>query len=409
MHPTMTTSDTATIRSLARELAIVKSSPGLSEDQRVERIATLLLDSYESSQLPLKQGNESVSLIDAKPKAKRSASDAAPENRLRAHIPISRILAPAAPIAAPVPLEPALPPVEETAAAVPEEMEEPTGEATVIRLRPGMTVKQVAEAMKLRPFAIISDLMEMNVFASIHQELERSVAVRVCFKHGFLTEIDDGTTPLASRTAPPSTPVVADEVPRVSPSVAPAPEPSAAENTLKLIRSTEWVATQLKLQPELDWSVAVIGLCKAFENEIREKILEPLKRATSSIDLSRELKDQELGYVAKYCSVADYTPPDLGVFAGFLAAAMTDKTRIPTSQLLRTFKLVVAGMANGPWILGREGLVEAIKTLTRDFRNKATHLEDLAESDYHACREFVIGAAGVLWELAKATRILREP
>jgi len=42
--------------------------------------------------------------------------------------------------------------------------------------------------MGIRPFQVIGDLMEMNIFANINQTIETDVAVKVCVKHGMVFE-----------------------------------------------------------------------------------------------------------------------------------------------------------------------------------------------------------------------------
>jgi translation initiation factor IF-2 len=141
---------------------------------------------------PKKAPQETVSLIDDKPK-RRTRPPAALENKPFAHIPISRILEPDAPKApAPAPVAP--PAVEEPAAeaAAPAPVEAaapaaPTDEK-VIHLKPPFTVKDLATAMNIRPFQVIGDLMEMNIFASINQTIEPDIASKVCTKHGFTFE-----------------------------------------------------------------------------------------------------------------------------------------------------------------------------------------------------------------------------
>ncbi len=142
---------------------------------------------------PKKAPQETVSLIDAKPK-RRTRTAAELENKPFAHIPISKILEPEA-------AKPAGPPVETVAAsseaeAPPETAAEsdavgeiaPVSDAKIIHLKPPFTVKDLATAMGIRPFQVIGDLMEMNIFASINQSIETDVASKVCTKHGFTFE-----------------------------------------------------------------------------------------------------------------------------------------------------------------------------------------------------------------------------
>ncbi|MCE9612115.1 MAG: translation initiation factor IF-2 [Chthoniobacter sp.] len=135
-----------------------------------------------------KVSQETVSLIDAKPK-RRTRTPAELENKPFAHIPISKLLEPEAPkTKAPAPAAEA--PAEETSvpeSAVPAEAPAPSNEK-VIHLKPPFTVKDLAAAMNIRPFQVIGDLMEMNIFASINQTIESDVATKVCAKHGFTFE-----------------------------------------------------------------------------------------------------------------------------------------------------------------------------------------------------------------------------
>lgn len=132
---------------------------------------------------------ETLSLIDAKPKTKRTRTPSELENKPFAHIPISRILEPEAPKVVAPPVEPEPAPVEEV---VPEAPAAPEAAAPVdekvIHLKPPFTVKDLATAMGIKPFQVISDLMEMNIFASINQNIEADVAAKVCTKHGLTFE-----------------------------------------------------------------------------------------------------------------------------------------------------------------------------------------------------------------------------
>jgi translation initiation factor IF-2 len=134
---------------------------------------------------------ETVSLIDAKPKTKRTRTPSELEHKPFAHIPISRILEPEAPKApAPVietPVTPVSTAPTTTTATAPNESTAPADEK-IIHLKPPFTVKDLAAAMGIKPFQVISDLMEMNIFASINQTIEADVAAKVCTKHGLTFE-----------------------------------------------------------------------------------------------------------------------------------------------------------------------------------------------------------------------------
>ncbi len=59
----------------------------------------------------------------------------------------------------------------------------------IIHLKPPIVVRDFATALSMRPFQLISELMQMGIFAAITQSLDEGVAVKVAEKHGFMLEI----------------------------------------------------------------------------------------------------------------------------------------------------------------------------------------------------------------------------
>jgi translation initiation factor IF-2 len=80
------------------------------------------------------------------------------------------------------PARPATPPAQ-TATITTE------GDVKIIHLKPPIIVRDFATALSMKPFKLISELMEMGIFASMNQAIEEPVAVKVAEKHGFLLEI----------------------------------------------------------------------------------------------------------------------------------------------------------------------------------------------------------------------------
>jgi translation initiation factor IF-2 len=63
------------------------------------------------------------------------------------------------------------------------------GDVKIIHIKPPIVVRDFAPALGLKPFKLISELMEMGIFASMNQTIDEPVAVKVAEKHGFLLEI----------------------------------------------------------------------------------------------------------------------------------------------------------------------------------------------------------------------------
>ena len=87
-------------------------------------------------------------------------------------------------------LEPAAPePETEVHSAVSIETQEDGSEPKkILHLKPPIIVKDLADALGLKPFQLIKDLMALQIFANINQTVEADVAARVCELHGFVFE-----------------------------------------------------------------------------------------------------------------------------------------------------------------------------------------------------------------------------
>ena len=51
-------------------------------------------------------------------------------------------------------------------------------------------VRELAEQLKQKPFNIIADLMQADVFATVNQAIDESVAQRICAQYGFRFEVE---------------------------------------------------------------------------------------------------------------------------------------------------------------------------------------------------------------------------
>ncbi len=172
---------------------------------------------------------------------------------------------------------------------------------------------------------------------------------------------------------------------------------------LRFIATAEHVAAQLELNAHLEWSPAVIGLCKAVETEVVTRILRPLASLAGGEDLTDDKGDRDMGRVAAFCADPERKPPELGAIAHFLQTVIHSQQRRQTSKLINCFLGLSATWTGSTWLLLPEGLHGALKHLTETYRNRAAHIEELARSDYLGCREITIGSQGIVWKLITST------
>ncbi|MBV9299329.1 MAG: translation initiation factor IF-2, partial [Verrucomicrobia bacterium] len=132
---------------------------------------------------------ESVSLIDDT-RSKRLESSGS-ETKIKSVLPpISKIRPP---MVANIP-EPVVQPVR---AILPEIVPAPVegsaataGDEKVVHIKPPIIVRELAQQIGLKPFQLIHDLMDMNIFAAINHTIEPDVATAICKKHGYTFEVE---------------------------------------------------------------------------------------------------------------------------------------------------------------------------------------------------------------------------
>ena len=63
------------------------------------------------------------------------------------------------------------------------------GKKKVIMVKPPIIVRDFAKSIDIKPFRLISELMDMGIFASMNQAIEEPVAIRIAQNHGFELDI----------------------------------------------------------------------------------------------------------------------------------------------------------------------------------------------------------------------------
>jgi len=104
-----------------------------------------------------------------------------------------------APAVPPMPMSrPAVPPMPNIgrapapvadASANASEAQAPAGVPKRISIKPPIIVRDFAKMIDLKPFRLISELMDMGIFAAMNQTIEESVAAQIATKHGFELEV----------------------------------------------------------------------------------------------------------------------------------------------------------------------------------------------------------------------------
>ncbi len=128
-----------------------------------------------------------------KPRAVKTAAPKDPAEKAPKKAPAkekaakAEVVTPTHPAPAPAPsAEKPAPAPAPTAAAPDVTPEEIIDESKVIQMKPPIQVRDLATRLNLKPFQLIHELMEMNVFATLNQNIEEAVAKKICEKRGFV-------------------------------------------------------------------------------------------------------------------------------------------------------------------------------------------------------------------------------
>jgi len=155
---------------------------------------------------------------------------------------------------------------------------------------------------------------------------------------------------------------------------------------------------------DLDWSAAVVGLCKAVELEVVRLFAVPLRQGTTGVDLSADRSVQGFKHMLDFCTRGREIT--LGQVAYFLRV-LTEAPR-SDSPLVRATRLLSARWPRSDWLFAPSGLVDSLLTLTREHRNPAAHTGVLSQADYLLCLDRVRGTDGILPRLLDAVDPVRR-
>ena len=181
-----------------------------------------------------------------------------------------------------------------------------------------------------------------------------------------------------------------------------------SDRSQRLLSTSEFVASHLANATGLDWSAAIVGICKAVEVELVKRLIEPLALECRYADLDRDIQDNDLRRIARFCAGRTDKAPELGVIHHFLQTARNSRHRQDTSPLLHALRQILRQWPDSDWLLESDGALVVLEQVTAQHRNRAVHTEALEESDFDACHQLVLGENGMLWELVRATKSRRQ-
>ena len=123
------------------------------------------------------------------PTMSKSPAPAVPPTMGKAPAPLVPPVSKAAPVVPPMPGRAPAPLVPPQNSHMQPHAAQEKKEFKTIQLKAPIIVRDFAKAMDLKPFRLISELMDMGIFASMNQSIEDPTAIVIAKKHGFNLDI----------------------------------------------------------------------------------------------------------------------------------------------------------------------------------------------------------------------------
>lgn len=123
------------------------------------------------------------------PTISKSPAPAVPPSMGKAPAPLVPPVSKAAPVVPPMPGRAPAPLVPPQSSHMQPHAAQEKKEFKTIQLKAPIIVRDFAKAMDLKPFRLISELMDMGIFASMNQSIEDPTAIVIAKKHGFNLDI----------------------------------------------------------------------------------------------------------------------------------------------------------------------------------------------------------------------------
>lgn len=155
--------------------------------------------------------------------------------------------------------------------------------------------------------------------------------------------------------------------------------------TNRFLATARFLKTQLPKGDHLEWSPAILCLCKAVESELVDKFLNPVKSMAEQMQIQLTEFDRRTKRVEQYVLGQSDQAPELGAICFFLdLLASSDKFR-QQCQLSPAIAKTSVARPFFEWYLDTKRCALPLKELVSKFRNKAAHLTELNEADFLAC------------------------
>lgn len=178
--------------------------------------------------------------------------------------------------------------------------------------------------------------------------------------------------------------------------------PKFEKSTIKFLATAEFLEKNMPEGEYLEWSPAIICLCKAVESELIHKFINPMRELGSKEKINADELDKRTQKFEKYIFALNDTPPEIGSIAFFTKLISSSESYKKQSKALKIFKVYCQMRPFSDWLYSTDGAPIELNKLVEDFRNKAAHLSNFNKKDYEICLNLTNSQNGVLHKIYKS-------
>ena len=162
----------------------------------IKRPAPIPMPQVAKPNTPTQEAAKLAAVVPPAPAAPKSAPAVPPPPAVKKPMPVPPPVSAKAPgvvmpnisvVRRPAPVVP-VQPAADSKAEQPQASDVASGTKT-LQVKPPIIVREFAKSMDVKPFRLISELMDMGIFASMNQAIEENTAVEIAKRHGFTLDI----------------------------------------------------------------------------------------------------------------------------------------------------------------------------------------------------------------------------
>lgn len=162
----------------------------------IKRPAPIPMPQVAKPNTPTQEAAKPAAVVPPAPAAPKSAPAVPPPPAVKKPMPVPPPVSAKAPgvvmpnisvVRRPAPVVP-VQPAADSKAEQPQASDAASGTKT-LQVKPPIIVREFAKSMDVKPFRLISELMDMGIFASMNQAIEENTAVEIAKRHGFTLDI----------------------------------------------------------------------------------------------------------------------------------------------------------------------------------------------------------------------------